>query len=381
MAHGSVGEVRNRVLVCAPMGRDAHLIGQMLESQGISSEAQPDLASLSAELERGAGVAVLTEEALTGSTAVLAEALAGQPAWSDLPILILTTGGEINSQRTWALIRRLEPLRNVSLLERPLRSLTLLSAVQVALRSRERQYEVKSLQEDLERRVVERTLELERLNEEAEGFSYTIAHDLRSPLRAIISTSQILLEDHGDMLAVEAREELQRQARAASRLATLIDDLLKLSRLSREQMKPYEFDLSALAEEVVNELEREQEHSLCRFEVQAGLRAVGDPLLIRFALLNLMQNACKFSPDGGTVSVGSDSGIFFVADEGIGFSPAYAGRIFKPFERLVNQDHFPGTGIGLANVKRIIERHGGRVWAESEPGRGSRFFFSLPRRA
>jgi signal transduction histidine kinase len=352
----------------------------MLSGNGVASEAWPDLESLAEELKRGAAAIIVTEEALYSPIDALTDAMQGQPAWSDLPVIVLTTGGEVSSNNTWAIIRRLEPIGNVSLLERPLRSMTLISAVQVALRSRARQYEVRSLYEDMERRVQERTAELKRLNAEAEGFSYTIAHDLRSPLRGIISTSRILLEDHEHELSCEAVSKLQRQAVAAGRMATLIDDLLRLSRLSREEMSLTEFDFSALAREVVADLSKDHETNTCKFEIQPGIKAFADPILIRLALLNLMQNACKFSPEGGTVRVGFDNGTYFVTDEGIGFSPAYAAKIFQPFERLVSEETYPGTGIGLANVKRIIERHGGRVWAESEPGHGAKFFFELSKK-
>jgi signal transduction histidine kinase len=360
-----------RVLVCAPMGRDAQLIGNMLAQHNISAAPQPTLESLSAELLAGAAVAMITEEALYGDISPLIRAMDEQPPWSDLPLIVLTTSGEESAEKTWSLLRRLEPIGNVTLLERPLRAITLVSAVQVALRSRARQYEVRSLYEDLERRVEERTAELQRLNEEAEGFSYTIAHDLRSPLRAIVSTSRILLEDHRDELSIGAVAELERQATCATRLATLIDDLLRLSRLSREQMKPVAFDLSELVQEVAESLHCEE------ISIQPGMTAFGDPLLIRLAMLNLLENACKFSPEGGTISVHREGDTYVVADRGIGFSEAYAEKIFKPFERLVNETSFPGTGIGLANVKRIIERHGGRIWAESEPGQGARFYFQL----
>lgn len=356
-------------------------MAEALSKSGIASFPACDVAHLCEELANGAGALLLTEEALNrDSLAELSLALQQQEPWSDIPIIILTGGGSEGTDRTWRMLRALEPVANVSLLERPLRSMTLTSAVQVALRSRRRQYEVRSMQAELERRVAERTAELRRLIKEAEGFSYTISHDLRSPLRSIVSTSKILLEDYGSMLPSGAVEELERQSRAASNLAQLIDDLLRLSRLAREEMHPVEFDFSKTAQEVVAQVCLDYSESKCTFEVEGGLRAHGDPTLVRFALLNLIQNACKFSPDGGRIRVGrADDESFYVRDEGIGFDPKYAEKMFLPFERLVTASEFPGTGIGLANVKRIIERHGGKLWAHTEGlGKGAAFHFTLP---
>ncbi|HSI72842.1 MAG TPA: ATP-binding protein [Fimbriimonas sp.] len=361
-----------RVLICAPLGRDAQLIAATLAAHDMRGEAFPSLKELSQEIANGCAAVIFTEESLGEGLDGLAERLRQQPAWSDLPVILLTTGGEAHASRTWSLLGELEPVGNVSLLERPLRAGTLVNAVQVALRSRMRQYDVRSLYENLEQRVLDRTNELKRLNDEAEGFSYTIAHDLRSPLRSIVSSSRILLTDYRDELSTEAVFQLERQVASANRLANLIDDLLRLSRLSREEMKFGEVDLTAVVLEVAKEL------NCPDIVVQPNLKAFGDPILLRLALFNLLENACKFSPSERSITVGFEAGTYFVADKGVGFDPAYATRIFQPFERLVHTEEYPGTGIGLANVKRIIERHGGTITAESEPGKGSRFSFTLP---
>lgn len=356
------------------------MIGAALAKSGIAAEPLTEIPVLCQELARGAGAVILTEESLNpAALGLLSLALQQQEPWSDIPVIILTGDGERDAERTWVTLRALEPMANVSLLERPLRSITLVSAVQVALRSRQRQYEVRSMNAELERRVAERTAELQRLIHEAEGFSYTISHDLRAPLRSIVSTSKILLEDFGPQLPQAAKEELNRQSRAASNLAQLIDDLLRLSRLAREEMHPVDFDLSHVANDVVGQLFLEFPESPCTFEVQGGMTAHGDPTLVRFVLLNLLQNACKFSPKGGRIVVGQcEDGSFYVRDQGIGFDPQYAHKMYLPFERLVNSSEFPGTGIGLANVKRIIERHNGSVWATSEGvGKGATFYFTL----
>lgn len=366
-------------MICAPFGRDAELMASILCREGIEAVAFQDFGEMCAEIAKGAAAILLTEEALNKqATDQLCTTLQVQEPWSDLPMIVLTSAGEVGADRTWLALKSLEPAANASLLERPVRSMTLLSAVQVALRSRRRQYEVRAMQQELESRVTERTCELRRLMQEAEGFSYTISHDLRAPLRTIVASSEILMEDFGHLLPTEAQEELTRQSRAASNLAQLIDDLLRLSRLGREAMQPTDLDLSRLAEEAIRDIP-EEHLARCQIDIERGLTAHGDPLLLKLVLQNLIGNACKFSPKGGRIRVGQEEdGSFFVRDEGIGFQQKYAHKMFLPFERLVTNAEFPGTGIGLANVQRIIERHGGKVWAESEGvGHGAKFSFSL----
>jgi len=238
----------------------------------------------------------------------------------------------------------------------------------------------RQMEQELEKRVKARTSELEAANKEMEGFTYSVSHDLRAPLRAIVSTSHILLEESAEKLNPEERNLLKRQGENANKMAILIDDLLRLSRIGRQEMAVTQFDFSELAQSVAQEFERPSNISV---EVQPGLIAIGDTKLIRLALENLIDNACKFSPDGGTIAVGSretpNGTALFVADQGIGFDPRYEPKIFLPFERLHGDSDFPGTGIGLANVKRVVERHGGKIWAESAgAGEGATFYFTLP---
>jgi PAS domain S-box-containing protein len=233
----------------------------------------------------------------------------------------------------------------------------------------------------LEQRVDERTAELIAANKELEGFTYSVSHDLRAPLRAIMATSRMLLDECGQSLSAEHRVMLERQAHNAKRLGVLIDDLLKLSRLGRQEIVREPVDLTEIAHEVVSDLSgREGCHGI-EFAVEENLTANGDQKLLRFVLLNLLENACKFSPAGGTVTVGAtrteEGRTFFVRDQGIGLDMAYAPKVFLPFERLVRDEEFPGTGIGLANVKRIVERHRGKIWVESAPGEGACFYFTL----
>jgi PAS domain S-box-containing protein len=238
--------------------------------------------------------------------------------------------------------------------------------------------ELRSLNAELEHRVDERTAELRFANSEMEGFTYSVSHDLRSPLRSIVSASRILLEDVGDKLTEQERALLDQQARSATKLGVLIDDLLKLSRLSREQVERTTFDLSALAHRVVDELLSKEWHDTREIVIQPEMQASGDVRHVQLLLLNLFDNACKFSPVGSQIRFGQEGDVFFVKDSGIGFDMAYASKLFVPFERLVREADFPGTGVGLANVQRIVHRHGGKVWAESAPGQGATFFFTLP---
>lgn len=221
------------------------------------------------------------------------------------------------------------------------------------------------LNHSLEERVKERTKELE-------SFCYSVSHDLRAPLRAINATSAILQEDYAAVLPSAAVDELNRQAEASARLGQLIDDLLQFVRLGQTEAHRAPFDLTALTRVVAEELRLED------VRVEEGMETQGDVSLVRLLVMNLLDNASKFCREKHPcIEVGRDGEAFFVRDHGIGFDPRYAHKLFEPFERLHREGDFPGTGIGLANVKRIVERHGGKVWATGEPGVGATFFFTL----
>jgi PAS domain S-box-containing protein len=236
---------------------------------------------------------------------------------------------------------------------------------------------------ELEDRVAARTRELEFANREMEGFTYSVSHDLRTPLRAIMSTSMMLKEDYGSSLSDEALNELSRQAAAANKLADLIDDLLRLSRLSRQDLSRKPINLSEMVKDVFTEVITAKPNRTVTLKIQDGLTANVDINLFKLALSNLIENAVKFSPNGGVIECGkttTDRGeAFFIKDTGIGFDQRYVHKIFLPFERLVLDEEFEGTGIGLANVKRIVERHGGSVWAQGYLGEGATFYFTLER--
>jgi two-component system CheB/CheR fusion protein len=234
--------------------------------------------------------------------------------------------------------------------------------------------------QNLESSVAERTSELGIALKDQEEFSYTVAHDLRTPLRGIIFNVTTLLEELGNELSEGHVSMLKAQVAHAKRLSMLIDDLLEFSRIGRTPMKRELIDVTAVAREVI-EASRRQEQNVFYFDIQDGMTAVADPALFRVVIYNLIENASKFSPEGGTIAVGNivDNGrtTYFVKDCGIGFNMDYAEKVFMPFERLHGNETYSGTGIGLATVRRIVERHLGRIWAESVPGAGSTFFFTI----
>jgi two-component system sensor histidine kinase/response regulator len=260
------------------------------------------------------------------------------------------------------------------------------SALREAERLREQQVweleqeHMRQLNQELEGRVLERTKQLVEANEELEAFCYSVSHDLRAPLRAITSTSMILLEENEGKLDSEHIEHLLRQAHNSRRLATLIDDLLQLSRIGRRAIDKKMVNLSQLAQEVAADVAMREWHAPPKVDVDPEMYAECDAGLMRLLFENLLDNAFKYSPNGGCVQVGchrNGDTTYFVKDSGIGFDMKYVHKIFLPFERLVLESEFPGTGIGLANVQRIVKRHNGRIWAESEPGQGSTIFFTL----
>jgi light-regulated signal transduction histidine kinase (bacteriophytochrome) len=228
-------------------------------------------------------------------------------------------------------------------------------------------------------RLEERTDQLKGALTELEGFCYNISHDLRTPLRGIVGHSRIVIEDAGQRLDETSREHLERLGLAANKMGSLIDDLLEFARLGRGELLTQEVDMTALAEEASALYVKEHN----AISIQAGMRAHGDPQLLRIVFQNLVDNACKYVAPGehGRVKIGvkSENGeqIFFVKDMGIGFDMQYAEKIVQPFQRLHRDEEYPGTGIGLANVKRIIDRHGGRLWCESSLDEGSTFYFTL----
>lgn len=244
--------------------------------------------------------------------------------------------------------------------------------------------EIRQLNLNLERRVLERTAELAAANKELEAFSYSVSHDLRAPLRSIDGFSQALLEDYAERLDDQARDYLNRVRAATQHMGHLIDDMLTLSRVTRAEIHRESIDLSALAADVLAELQKNEPERRVAYHIEPGLTAEGDARLLRVLLVNLLGNAWKFT--GKTANAKIEFGAmrnsdgvtdFFVRDNGTGFDMTYAGKLFGAFQRLHLATEFPGTGVGLATVQRIVHRHGGQVCGESVPGQGATFYFTL----
>ena len=233
----------------------------------------------------------------------------------------------------------------------------------------------------------DRTSQLEAANQEWEAFCHSVSHDLRAPLRTIDGFSQELLQNYSEKLDEQGKHYLQRVRAGSQRMAQLIDDLLHLCRLSRGELQCQRVDLSALAEAVAEDLKRQEPGRQMDVIIEAGLNAYCDPSLLRVVLENLLGNAWKFTSrhPRATIEFGRVENrgqmAFMIRDDGAGFNSTFASKLFGAFQRLHKEKDFPGTGIGLASVQRVIHRHGGTVWAEGAIENGAAFYFTLPERA
>jgi PAS domain S-box-containing protein len=243
--------------------------------------------------------------------------------------------------------------------------------------------EVKLFNVKLEQRVRERTAELEASTKELDAFAYSVSHDLRAPLRSLHGFSQLLLEDYSDQLDETGVAHLRRLQVNATLMAQLLDDLLRLSRTTRVELRRQSIDVSAMAETILQDLAAEEPDRSVKLLVEPGLRDHGDLHLVRLALQNLIANAWKFTAQEpvAEITIGSvirdSQQVFFIRDNGAGFDPRFESKLFEPFQRLHSATDFEGSGIGLAIVQRVVLRHGGAIWAESVPGKGATFFFTL----
>lgn len=242
--------------------------------------------------------------------------------------------------------------------------------------------ELQNYKQHLEEMVADRTAALESSNKELESYSYSIAHDLRSPLRSLVGFSQIIAEDAAPKLNEDELDALKRITSAGKHMAELIDDILELSRITRRELKLEPINISAIAHEIANNLTQLNSSRKIEWRIQNNMLNNGDEQLLRLLMQNLIDNAWKFTRDvnEARIDIGqsceNNKCIYYVRDNGVGFDMQYADKIFKPFQRL-HADEFEGTGIGLATVQRIIQRHGGSVWANTMPGAGTTFYFTL----
>ncbi len=243
--------------------------------------------------------------------------------------------------------------------------------------------QLQSFNTDLEEQIQQRTAALQAANNEMEAFSYSVSHDLRAPLRAIDGFSLALLEDHAEQLDDEGKDYLYRVRLNSQRMSELIDDLLQLSRGTRNKMRHETVDLSALAQSISTGLQQRDPQREATAAITEGLTTMGDPGLLRTMMENLMGNAWKYTRNrpNARIEFGSiqqdGTRAYFLRDDGTGFDMTYVDKLFRPFQRLHTADEFEGTGIGLAIVQRIVHRHGGIAWAESQQGHGATFYFTL----
>lgn len=377
---------KHRIVILAPTGADAEVLRDTLSAEKLNPYVCDTMAEFCEGIRHGAGTAILAREALTPSNAdLLNRMLADQPEWSDFPLLVMSWP-QSDTESVWSVLGTGGSSVNATVLDRPARARTLCAAVRANLRSRDSQYRVaQELQRRREAEVAlrRRTEELAVAYKEMESFSYSVSHDLRAPLRTLRNFSDILLEDYSDVLDSIGKDYLDRISKASQKMANLIDDMLRLSRISRQEMTTEELDLSAMAQKIAEDLRQTNPDRSVEVTIEESCRAYGDRQLMHIALTNLLGNAWKYSckKDRARVEFGcrkdDDCPVFYIRDNGAGFPMDYADRLFVPFQRLHSDEEFPGTGIGLPIVQRVIARHGGKIWAESKVGEGAVFYFTM----
>jgi signal transduction histidine kinase len=391
--------IEERILVLAPSGSDAFNAVRALQHYGMHGAPCGDILRLCHAAAQGAGALLIAEEALAPDTLQpLVQLIEAQPSWSDIPIVVITSGGD-TTQASLRMFTALAPSGNITLLERPFRVITLVSALQVALRARRRQYQVRTLLEqhqrdqaqlrehanELEKRVEERTAKLAETISELEAFSYSVSHDLRGPLRTMQGYSHYLIEDAGPALDATCRHYVERIASSAARLDALVQDILAYSRVARAEIRTESIDLAKLINDIIEQYPGFQ-RPLAEITLREPLqRVLGHEASLTQCISNLLGNAIKFVAPGVVPSIEiwtepkqGKVRVWF-KDNGIGIDPEMQPKIFKMFEKVHANGHYEGTGIGLAIVRKAVERMCGEVGVESRPGAGSKFWLELPK--
>jgi two-component system, sensor histidine kinase and response regulator len=397
-----------RVLVVEDSATQAEQLRLILESEGYEVETALDGAAGFDRLHRTAFDLVISDIVMPELSGYdLCRKIKADPSVSGLPVILLTTLSDpldiiqgLESGADNFLTKPYEPVhllaRVASILEsgRLRRSGALRVGVEILFLGRkflitsDRQQVLDLLVSTFEdvvrknRELLASKAALEAANRELEAFTYSVSHDLRAPVRSIDGFSQILLEDYASQLDDKGQEHLARIRRSAQRMGELIEDLLRLSRLARGEIQRTDVDLSRMARSIADELRASTPARSVNFVISDDIVAHGDANLLRIVLDNLLGNAWKFTVHvSARIEVGSTRGgeaqVYFVRDNGAGFDMKHASKLFGPFQRLHREDDFPGTGIGLATVQRIIHRHGGRVWADGAVGRGATIYFTL----
>jgi signal transduction histidine kinase len=366
--------IEMRVLILAPVGRDGDLLAQTLKAIAVEPAIVPGIDALVKEVALGAGASIIADEALTPQHVhELAAWLSTEPPWSDPPFIILTPGGQtkLNSHER---AQQFSTLGNFTLIERPMRPEIIQSAVRAALRGRMKQYEIRIRQE-----------ELLRANSDLEQFAHSASHDLKEPLRTVRIFNELLLKEYGRGLDERAVGFLDTVGSSAVRMENLLSDLLAYTQASSiPDERPELTDTRDALEAALGNLHAALHEA--RAEIIAGqlpeVRMRKTHLQQLFQ--NLVGNALKYRRDSCPPRISIDSKrseefwLYSIADNGIGIAPEHREKIFGIFQRLHTNGQYSGTGMGLAICQRIVERYRGRIWVESEPGQGSRFFFTIP---
>ena len=363
-----------RVLILAPVGRDAALLAQTVATLDVESTIVPDATTLLKEVSQGVGASIIADEAISPRCIhELTLWLSTEPPWSDPPFIILMPRGqttEYGRQRA----QEFSPLGNFTLVERPVRPETIQSGVRAALRGRMKQYEIRSRQEALL-----------RANADLEQFAHSASHDLKEPLRGIRIFSELLLKEYGKAIDQRGVGFLEMVAASAQRMDNLLADLLAYTQASGvpdalPEATPARIALDAALGNLAAIIQETNAEVITADMPAVRMRTSHLQQLFQ----NLLANALKYrrktcSPRICVTSKRSgDFWLFSIADNGIGIAPEDRGKIFGMFQRLHTNSQYSGTGMGLAICQRIIERHRGRIWVESEPGRGSNFLFTIP---